>query len=503
MLITNKNHFLKIPINPKAPRQKLRFYENSKLLVDFDVQLDFKTPQYVYSYDMYSFIGKDIEIYDENMFKPEFSENKSFSPDEPLRPKLHFTAEFGLINDPNGLVFYEGKYHLFFQHNPLGNIMANMHWGHAVSENLLSWEQLPDALVPDNMGDMWSGSAIVDKQNLLGLNTNEHEALLLFYTASGGNREANAGEPFTQCMAISTDGGYTFTKYQKNPIVPFIKGKNRDPKVVYDDDSGMYVMVLYIDDGEYALFRSSTLVDWELIQFFTPVATIECPDLFVCYDGDVKKWVFAGGDSGYLVGDFDINKGLVNIVNHSKYAFGRIYAGQSWSNVSDRILRIDVQKTRELPTEYFNSFLTLPYEVYLKDNTLRVQLAKELKNSLTPCLNYSNLSVDKFNIELPDYSLQIKLTLSALADVTVISLFETDITVNSVTNEISFGDVIMPCCIENKRTEIVIITDRICWEVFSSDRYVGGTGIVTTDKEKRLIINGNSNIENLEISTIN
>lgn len=499
MLITNKTRFLNIPINTKAPRQKLRFYENSKLLMDLDVQLDFQTPQYVYPYDMYHLMGKEIEIYDENMCEPEFSANKRMPSDEPLRPKWHFTAEYGLINDPNGLVFYEGKYHLFFQHNPTGNIMANMHWGHAVSEDLLSWEELPDALAPDNMGDMWSGSAIVDKQNLLGLNTNEHEALLLFYTAAGGNREASANAPFTQCMAISTDGGYTFVKYDKNPVVPFIKGENRDPKVVYDDVSGMYVMVLYIDDGEFVLLRSSTLTEWELMQTFTPGTTIECPDLFVCYDGDVKKWVFAGGDSGYLVGDFDINKGLINIVNRGKYAYGRIYAGQSWSNLSDRILRIDVQKTRELPTEYFNSFLTLPYEVFLKDNILRVKPAQEIENAIQPYCNYTDLSLDGCSIELPEYSTQIKLILSSVKEKMTITLFETEITVDFNAKEITFDDVRMPCHIENEKAELRIIADKICFEIFSSDRYVGGKGIVHVGKEKRIHFIGDGKVEAIEI----
>ncbi len=499
MIITEKNRFLNLPIDPDAERQKLRFSEGGRLLCDLEVCLGFDNPKYYYPYDLIVFMGRDIEISEDGGRKFSFSEEKTPPPDEPLKPLVHFTADYGLINDPNGLIFYEGRYHMFFQHNPAGNIMAHMHWGHAVSEDLINWEQLPEAIMPDNMGDMWSGSSIVDKKNLLGFNTDEHEALVIFYTAAGGLREASESALFTQCMAISTDGGYTFKKYKDNPILPYIKNQNRDPKVVYHEESDAYVMVLYIDNGEFALFSSRDLINWAPMQTFVPGATTECPDLFELYDADRKKWVFAGGDSGYLVGDFDIEKGLINVGAKGRYAYGRIYAGQTFSNIKGRVLRVDIQKTRELPTEYFNSFMTLPYELYLKDNSIRLKLAPEVEKAEVPVLSDGFVSLDSREYDLPDYSAKIKLGLSSLEEKASICLFGTEIEIDAEAGEIRFEDVVMPMFSENGRAELMLIADRICFEIFSADRFVGGKGIVFVGKEKKVSFKGPGIIDSIEI----
>lgn len=499
IIITEKKRFLNLPINPISEMQKLYFYENSELLADLDVQIDFKNPMYIFPYDLLSFMGKEIEIFADSGLDFSFSENMPLPHTEPLKPHLFFTAPFGLINDPNGLIFYEGKYHMFFQHNPLGTTMANMHWGHAVSDDLISWQQFPEALMPDNMGDMFSGSAIVDDKNLLGFNTTEHKALVLFYTSAGNKRKISQGQEYTQCIAVSTDGGYTFKKYDKNPIIPFIKYKNRDPKVVYDESSGMYVMALYLDEGEYALFRSNNLTDWQLIQNIVIGNSTECPDLFVLYDGDKKKWVFTGADGGYLVGDFDIQNGFINVTNTSKFAFGLIYAGQSWNNLNGRVLRIDVQKARTLPTEYFNSSMTLPYEVYLKDDILRLKPAPEIEKAITPYSEINNVSLNNADFELPDYSVKIKLLISNLKKNLKIKLFGMDILIDTSKREMLLDDVVMPCYIENNKAELTIIADRICCEVFSSDRFVGGKSYIFVGNKKSIKFEGDGEIEHIEI----
>lgn len=445
-------------------------------------------------------MGQDIDITDKNRTVFTFSAVKPAAPDELFRPKLQFTADYGLINDPNGLIYYEGKYHLFYQHNPVGTIMAHMHWGHAVSENLLVWQYLPDAIAPDDMGDMWSGSAIEDTYNLLGLNTDTRRALVLFYTAAGNIREVNAHKEFTQCMAYSLDGGYTFTKYENNPVVPFLKNGNRDPKVIFEDKSGLYIMALYLDQGEYAFLKSSTLTDWELIQTVTPGETTECPDLFLLTDNGIPKWVFAGGDSGYLVGELDSQRGLVNISSTGRFAFGRIYAGQSFNNLPDRVLRIDVQKTRELPTQYFNSFLTVPYEATLQDGLLRIKPAAEIEAGATVYYTTENLPLDTGSFSLPSHSVQVKVTLAKVKDTAIITLFGVDIQVDFINQRILFDDVTMPCHIENDAARLTIIADRICLEIFSADRYVGGKGFLMAKQESILHFSGEGNIKELTIS---
>ena len=229
MLINSLTRYLLIPISWGAKVSKLRLFEGENLLLDLDAAVCFEAPESVMYYDLSPWFGRDIAVVHESGKVFGFSEKKPTAPFSACRPKVHFTAEYGWLNDPNGLVYYEGRWHMFFQHNPAGVRWGNMHWGHAVSDDLVHWEEDGDALVPDETGDMHSGSAIIDHENKLGLNTPENEALLLFYTTAGGNRELCAGAKFEQCLAYSIDGAKTFYKYEKNPIVPHIIGCNRDP----------------------------------------------------------------------------------------------------------------------------------------------------------------------------------------------------------------------------------------------------------------------------------
>ncbi|MEZ6126079.1 MAG: glycoside hydrolase family 32 protein, partial [Planctomycetaceae bacterium] len=158
--------------------------------------------------------------------------------EEPLRGQFHFSPRRGWNNDPNGMVFYRGEYHLFFQHNPYGWNWGNMHWGHAVSSDMVHWTELRDELLPDEMGPMFSGSAVVDWNNTSGFGTKDNPPLVLIYTA--------AGNPTVQGIAYSTDGRH-FTKFADNPVLEQITQGNRDPKVVWHAPSRQWVMVLYVE----------------------------------------------------------------------------------------------------------------------------------------------------------------------------------------------------------------------------------------------------------------
>lgn len=334
-----KSKYTVLPINNSADYRKAVFHgENQDY--SLDVRLCPEDAGY-YSYVPTAFLGE----FTVELAEGEYSLADALPDDtyrEPLRPRYHFTAAQGWNNDPNGLVYYEGRYHMFFQHNPAGNQWGNMHWGHAVSDDLLHWTELEIALYPDDLGTMFSGSAIIDKDNVTGFKTDEHDPLLLFYTA--------AGNPFTQCLAYSTDGAKTFVKYEKNPIIPNVIGANRDPKVIYCDELGCYVLALYLDGNTYTLFRSDNLLDWSEYQRIELPGDAECPDFYplTLYldmeDGSVKEeryWVFSGASDRYFIGKFVDGKYTpVQDAISMHDGANTLYASQTFSDVEGRRIRI-------------------------------------------------------------------------------------------------------------------------------------------------------------------
>ncbi|MFM7249953.1 MAG: glycoside hydrolase family 32 protein [Planctomycetaceae bacterium] len=281
---------------------------------------------------------------------------------EALRGQFHFSPRRGWNNDPNGLVFFGGEYHLFFQHNPYGWGWGNMHWGHAVSRDLVHWEELGDVLLPDAMGPMFSGSAVVDWNNTSGLGRDGTPPLVLAYTA--------AGNPTVQCLASSIDGR-TFEKFAGNPVLPQITPGNRDPKIVWHAATGKWVMVLYVEEAGTHTIHFFTSPDLKAWTFTGKVdGFFECPDLFeLPLDGDARqgKWVLLGASSEYRVGSFDgrtFTPETEKLPGHRGRGF---YAAQSFSDVpagdGRRILMGWFQtETRGMP---FNQSMTVPLELGL------------------------------------------------------------------------------------------------------------------------------------------
>jgi len=287
---------------------------------------------------------------------------------EPLRGQFHFSPRRGWNNDPNGCVFYKGEYHLFFQHNPYGWTWGNMHWAHAVSRDLVHWEELGDVLFPDDMGAMFSGSAVVDHANTSGFGSVDSPPLVLFYTA--------AGNPTVQCIAHSTDGR-TFTKYAGNPIVGEITPGNRDPKVFWHEPTKHWVMVLYVERPEkkrsMQFLTSPNLRDWTPTSITEGIVgtnyLYECPDLFeLAVDDDParRKWVLLGASTEHAVGTFDgtsFTPEATRLPGHRGRAF---YAPQSFNDAPDgRRILIGWWQT---PTEGmpFNQSMSLPLELGLR-----------------------------------------------------------------------------------------------------------------------------------------
>ena len=290
--------------------------------------------------------------------------------DELYRPQFHFTPEENWHNDPNGLVYYKGEYHLFYQYNPFGTEWGYMHWGHAVSKDLVHWEHLPIALYPDEDSrdkvrcTAFSGSAIVDKRNLLGKQEGDEKTLVAFYTSQ------HCG----QRIAYSTDKGRTWKKYEGNPVIPYDeKDDARDPKVIWHEPSEKYVMVLYrkITEEErskgVSFYTSENLTDWEFQSHV--YGFYECPDLVnmkVTNRPEENKWVLFDGDGSYLIGNFD-GKEFTPESTKMQGDFGKnYYATQTWSNIpgeDGRVIQIAWMKGGEFPGMPFNGQMTFPCEL--------------------------------------------------------------------------------------------------------------------------------------------
>lgn len=235
------------------------------------------------------------------------------------RPQLHFTAKKNWINDPNGLFFDGKQYHLYFQHNPHGVGHGFMSWGHAVSTDLVNWEELPIAILHGDMADIFSGSIVVDHENTSGFGDGTVAPVVAIYTAAAKD-ETNQ----SQAIAYSLDGGITFTKYGQNPVLDRGSKDFRDPKVIrYESEQGSFWVMVAVEaiDRRVMIYRSENLKDWTELSSFGPQAAVagiwECPDLFQLpvAGTDQLKWVLivslnpggVAGGSGtqYFIGEFN------------------------------------------------------------------------------------------------------------------------------------------------------------------------------------------------------
>jgi sucrose-6-phosphate hydrolase SacC (GH32 family) len=303
---------------------------------------------------------------------------------EALRPQFHFTPEKNWMNDPNGLIFFDGEYHLFYQHNPLGNEWGFMHWGHAISKDMVRWEHQPIAITPDNDSrDMeectaWSGSAIVDEKNLLSLQQGDVPAMLAFYTS----RKCG------QRIAFSTDKGRTWEKYEGNPVIPFDENDDaRDPKVFWHDESQKYVMLLWcMPEGEktnqgFSIYNSDNLTDWNFESHLP--GFYECPDLVklpVDRRMDDTRWVLFDGDGSYIVGAFDgkiFTPATPKLPGDSGKNY---YATQTFSNISKedgRTIQLAWMRGGEYPGMPFNGQMNFPCEISLKNYMDGIRLIRK------------------------------------------------------------------------------------------------------------------------------
>ena len=321
--------------------------------------------------------------------------------EEPYRPRYHFTPARNWMNDPNGLVYFAGEYHLFFQHNPFANDWGHMSWGHAVSRDLVHWQELPVALAEANGEMVFSGSAVVDRQNTSGFCTNPAEGCLVaIYT--GHVPGPSAGRQ-TQNIAYSNDRGRTWTRYAGNPVIDLQRKDFRDPKVIWHAATRRWVMAVVLPpERKVQFYGSPDLKKWELLSEFGPAGTSrgiwECPDLFpLAVEGSGEtRWVLIvsvkpggvqGGSAGqYFIGDFD-GRRFTNANPPSTLLWldqGKdLYAAVTFSDVpatdGRRLLlgwMSNWQYAGKEPTAPFRTAQSLPRELRLRQTKDGLRLAQ-------------------------------------------------------------------------------------------------------------------------------
>ncbi len=386
-----EKRYLNLPVKNGAVKRVLRLTVNGKTEREFEIELANAEPDWWTFMDVTAFKGQSVILHanklpDDSMGLKQIDQSDEIKDaknlyHEELRPQLHFSSRRGWNNDPNGLVFYQGEYHLFFQHNPYGWNWGNMHWGHAVSRDLVHWTERPEALYPDTMGTMYSGSAVIDWNNTSGFGKNGQPPFLLIYTAAGGL--------FSQCLAYSSDDGQTFTKYPGNPVVKQITGGNRDPKVFWHEKTKQWIMVLWVEkerQNTVQFLTSPDLKNWAMAgqvnNFF------ECPDFFeLPVDGDPanKKWVLTAANSEYEVGMFDGKMFTPETRKLPGQRGAGFYAAQTFSDIAasdGRRIQVGWLQAPS-PGMPFNQCISLPMELKLLSTPDGARLARQPINELT------------------------------------------------------------------------------------------------------------------------
>ncbi len=293
---------------------------------------------------------------------------------ERYRPQFHFIARQNWLNDPNGCVFHDGEYHLFFQHNPNGLEWGDMTWGHAVSSDLVHWRQLPNAILPYGDGTIYSGTAVVDSKNLSGLGQAHREPLVAAFT--------HGRKPFGQAIAVSNNRGRTWELYADGKhVVPNqgLDDEERDPKVFWHERSGKWVMALWVQQGRVRFFTSSDLKQWRHASDWVGQGFYECPDLFeLPVDGYERntRWVLHDAAFNYWIGSFDGTTFLPEAGPLQGDFGGNFYAAQTWNNTGSRVIQIAWMRGGQYPHMPFNQQMSFPCELALRTTPLGVRLCR-------------------------------------------------------------------------------------------------------------------------------
>ena len=389
--INTNQRYLLLPVEEVMPDVRVSMIVNNKEVNVADVRLAVNRVDYFVPLDLSAYAGKNILL----KFKlgsndpirgklsavcckeMKLSDTFDTGNREKFRPTYHFSPLYGWMNDPNGMVYKDGEYHLFYQYNPYGSKWGNMSWGHAISQDLVNWKHLPVAIAPDALGTIFSGSAVVDFDNTAGFGAG---AIIAIYTQNSDRQ--------VQSIAYSTDNGRTFTKYENNPVLTSDARDFRDPKVFWYESTKRWIMVLAVGQ-EMQIFSSPNLKDWTFESRFgegqgAHGGVWECPDLFeLPVEGtNDKKWVllcnlnpggpFGGSATQYFVGSFNGKEFVNESPSKTKWMdWGKDhYATVTWSNApAGRAIALawmsNWQYANDVPTRQYRSANSVPRDLSL------------------------------------------------------------------------------------------------------------------------------------------
>ena len=455
---------------------------------------------------------------------------------EPLRPQFHFSPRRGWLGDPNGLVYYKGEYHLFFQYNPYGLKWGNMHWGHAVSKDLVRWQELPIALYPHPLGDMpYSGPAVVDKENTAGFKKGPEDTIVVIYPSTRRGI----------CLTYSTDCGRTFTEYSGNPLVS-LRGGGGDPKVIWHEPTRQWIMVnarrlVPVTPGTpdwlkkskcgFEFFTSPDLKNWthqsRLEDYW------ECPELFeLAVDGDKKhtKWIvypnqtpslsgpgkYHGGR--YVIGSFD-GKRFTEETDKLQFNFGNAYgAASSYNNIpaaDGRRINVGCAFRMRMPGMPFCQMMDFPTELTLRTTEegprLFAQPVKEIKTLYVSTRKMDNVTVSPEGTVLPGvegdlFDISAEFAIGAETEKVGFCIRGVPVAFNVKANQLACADRTAPLKPVAGKIRLRFLIDRTSIEIFANDgRVYMPMAVIPKDEERSIAVfakGGDARITALTVNTL-
>ena len=501
--------YMHLPVSRGAPMRLMRFIVGGAMVRQFEIELADGAPDFWTYTEVDAYAGRTLRMEVDRM-RAESGALLAVTladtwpdPDamyrEHWRPQFHFTPARGWMNDPNGMVYHDGEYHLFFQHNPFGTDWGNMTWGHAVSTDMVHWRQLHDVIHPDALGTIFSGSGVVDHGNTTGLEAGEQKPIVAIYTSAGGTSAASRGQPFTQSIAYSTDRGRTFAAYEGNPVLGHIVGGNRDPKVIWHAPTGQWVMILYLQRPRFAFFGSPDLKAWALLSELEIPGGHECPDLFeLPVDGRPgdTRWVVWEAAGRYLVGAFD-GKVFTPESPLLHACFGaNDYAAQTFSDIpagDGRRIQVSWMRGGRYPGMPFNQQMTVPRVLTLRTTPEGIRLFIEPVEELKALrgrehrraylgLGGAPVAIEGVSGELFEIEAVFELGTAATVGVDVRGH---RVEYSVAARELSALGRKAPLAAANGRVELRLLVDRTSVEVFAGAGRVQMAGCYLPDDDQR------------------